>query len=339
MLNQHVRPLIGWSEKMLDLRAEIDNTAPTDMTVMIQGERGTGKELVAQEIHTKSNRASGPFVKVNCASLPETLIETELFGCERGAFTGAEFRQGRFEQAHGGTLLLDEIGELSLTAQPKFLRVLEELVVHRIGGKKPVPIDVRLIVSTNRNLKEMAGMQKFREDLYDRLSQDTIRTPALRERLDDIPILCEYFIAAYVPKARRPVTGVSQQVLDVFQGYSWPGNIRELENIIRRAVFKGRTELIRKDDLPFDFAQKRADGPVKLGNYHELMRENSREYSRQLVLAALTQCRGNRAKAAILLGLERKYLYKLVKDHGLDAEPSDRGSDPNGNTNGFDGPQ
>ena len=168
MVNHHVRPLIGWSDTMEDLRADIMKTAPTDLTVMIRGERGTGKELVARDIHLKSKRATGPFVRVNCASLPETLVETELFGCEKGAYTGAEFRKGRFEQAHGGTLLLDEIGEISMAAQPKLLRVLETREVDRVGGQRPAPVDFRLIVSTNRDLEEMARTHRFREDLYDR---------------------------------------------------------------------------------------------------------------------------------------------------------------------------
>jgi transcriptional regulator with PAS, ATPase and Fis domain len=335
MPNHHVRPLIGWSQKMLDLHAEIDTTAPTDMTVMIEGERGTGKELVAHAIHLKSSRASGPLIKLNCASLPEQLVETELFGCERGAFTGAESREGRFEQAKGGTLLLDEIGDFNLASQAKLLRVLEEREVYRIGGKKPIPLDFRLIVSTNRNLKEMARTHAFREDLYDRLSQDTIRTPPLRERLDDIPVLCEYLIGEYVPKARRRVTGVSEQVLDLFQSYSWPGNIRELENIVRRGVFKGRSEQIRVDDLPFDFGKNNSDGPVKLGNYRRLMRENSRHYSRQLVVAALNQCGGCRPDAAKLLELERKYFYKLAKIHGVDGQAADKAPAPRRSTEDF----
>jgi len=224
--NHQVRPLIGWSERVQNLRADILTIAPTDLTVMIQGERGTGKELVVREIHLQSDRANGRFVKVNCASLPETLAETEVFGCERGAFTGAESRKGRFEQAHGGTLLLDEIGELPLTVQAKFLRVVESREVDRVGEQRSIPVNFRLIVATNRDLKEMARTQKFREDLYDRLNMDLIRTPPLRERLDDIPLRAEYFIGAYVPKAKRIVTGVSQQVLDMFQKYLWPGNIR-----------------------------------------------------------------------------------------------------------------
>jgi transcriptional regulator with PAS, ATPase and Fis domain len=316
MLNHH-RPLIGWSATMEEMRADIEKTASTGLTVMIRGERGTGKELVAREIHMKSNRAGGPFVCVNCASLQDTLIEAELFGCERGAFTGAEFRKGKFELAHGGTLFLDEVGELSLQAQPKLLRVVETLEVDRVGGQRPVPVDIRLVVATNRDLEEMARAQKFREDLYDRLNMDTIRTPPLRERLDDIPILAEYFIGVYAPTAKRLVTGVSEQVLHLFQQYRWPGNIRELENVVRQAVFKGRTEMIRVEDLPFNFAKSILAPPVMLGDYHQRIQE----FSRELLLGALNQSCGHRPKAARLLNLSKSQLYRLIKAHGLDGEP------------------
>ena len=322
MVNHPLRPLIGWSDGMEELRVKIETTAPTNLTVMVRGERGTGKELVAREIHMKSNRSLGPFVRVNCASLPETLVESELFGCEKGAFTGAERRAGRFEQAHNGTLLLDEIGELSVLAQPKLLRVLETHEVDRVGGQKPVNVDFRLIVSTNRDLEEMARTGKFREDLYDRLAMDSIRIPPLRERLSDIPFLADYFIGVHVAEAKRLVTGVAQHVLDLFQKYLWPGNIRELENVIRRAVFKGRTELINMEDLPDNFAQNVTAPPLKFGNYHDQMRA----HSHQLLLAALTRCQGNRSKAAKLLGLSRTKFYRLVKLHGLDDGRADNGS-------------
>ena len=289
------RPLIGWSDAMERLRADIQATAPTNMTVMIRGERGTGKELVAREIHLRSNRAGGPFIRVNCASLPETLMEAELFGCEKGSYTGAVFRRGRFEQAHGGSLFLDEIGELSITAQPKLLRVLEEHEVDRIGGQRPVPVDFRLIVATNRNLEEMGRTDRFRDDLYDRLNMDSIRIPALRERIEDIPVLAEYFIGACVPQAKRLVSGLSHQVLEVFQQYSWPGNIRELKNLIARGVFKGRTELIRLEDLSFDFGRKTAVRSPRTGNHDQQLQD----LSRQLIIGALAECDGNRMRGRL----------------------------------------
>jgi transcriptional regulator with PAS, ATPase and Fis domain len=307
---------------MEDLRVEIDRTALMDLTVMIFGERGTGKEIAAQRMHLKSSRANGPFIRVNCASFPDTLIDTELFGCERGAFTGAESRKGKFELAEGGTLLLDEIGELSMLAQPKLLRVLQEREVDRMGGKHPIPVNFRLITATNKSLREMARKGLFREDLLDRLSQDAIRIPPLRERLEDIPTLCDYFIGEFVPIAKRPVIGVSAQVLDLFQSYSWPGNVRELENVIRRGVFKGKSEEIRVDDLGFEFLQGIASARVELGEHDQLVQA----CSRQLFVAALSQCRDNKTKAMKLLGMERTRFYRLLDNHGLLNKSSNNGS-------------
>src|SRR5438093_4475074 len=261
-------PLIGCSATAEELRDEVQKVARTNLTVMIRGERGTGKDLVAGEIHLKSNRA-GSFIRVNCVGLPEELVETELFGCEKGAYTGAEARKGKFEQAHGGTIFLDEVGELSMKIQPKLLHVTETLAVDRIGGRKPIPLDFRLIVATNRNLEEMVRQGKFRDDLYDRLNVVSICVPPLRERMDDIPLLVDYFISDCAGEARRMVTGAAPQVLDLFQQYSWPGNIRELRNIVKRCVFTGRTESIPQEDLSFDFAQRLASPPVNLGNYDE----------------------------------------------------------------------
>jgi transcriptional regulator with PAS, ATPase and Fis domain len=319
MLNYH-GPLIGCSAKAEELREEVQKAARTNLTVMIWGERGTGKDLVAGEIHLKSNR-TGTFVRVNCAGLPEELVETELFGCEKGAYTGAESRKGRFEQADRGTIFLDEVGELSPKAQPKLLHVTETLAVDRVGGQRSIPVDFRLIVATNRNLQEMVRQGKFREDLYDRLNMDSIRVPPLRERMDDIPLLADYFRDRYANEAKRPVTNVSQQVLDLFQQYLWPGNIRELQNIIRRAVYKGLTGVIRVEDLPFDFAQRMAAPPVKLGNHRERMDD----FERQLIVGTLTYCQDDRAKAASMLGLSLSQLYRLIKKHKLDDEPPDNG--------------
>ena len=302
---------------MQALRADVRAVAPTDLTVVIQGERGTGKELVANEIHLQSERANAAFVKLNCASLTESLAETELFGCEKGAFTGAEFRKGPFEQAHAGTLFLDEIGELPLRIQAKFLRVVETREVNRVGGRGSIPVNFRLIVATNRDLKEMARAQKFRADLYDRLNMATIRTPPLRQRLDDIPLIAEYLMNLYGPIAKRQVTGLAQEVLDLFRKYSWPGNVRELENTVRRAVFTGHSGLIRLGDLPFDFAQNMAAAaPVTPGNHDRLVKD----YSRSLILGALRQSGGNRTKARAILGLAKTRFYRLLKTHGLDAE-------------------
>jgi len=235
MMNHHNPPMIGCSTPMEKLRGEIDQVAGMDLTVMIRGERGTGKDVVAREIHLKSKRAAGgPFIRVNCGALPEELVETELFGCSKGAYTGAEDRPGKFELAHGGTIFLDEVGELSRKAQPKLLHVTETLTVDRIGGRTPIPVDFRLIVATNRNLEEMVRQGTFRDDLYDRLNMFSIWVPPLRARLEDIPLLVDYFISDCVGQAKRLVTAAPQQVLDLFQQYSRPGNIRELRNVVKR---------------------------------------------------------------------------------------------------------
>jgi len=304
------------------LRGEVEQIACTDLTVMIRGEKGTGKDVVAREIYRRSNRAAGPFVRVNCASVPDELAESELFGCEKGAFTGAESRPGKFEQANGGTIFLDEVGELSMKIQPKLLHVTETLAVDRIGGRKPIPVDFRLIVATNRNLEEMVRQGKFRDDLYDRLNVVSIGVPPLRARMEDIPLLVDYFISDCAGEARRMVTGAAPQVLDLFQQYSWPGNIRELRNIVKRCVFTGRTESIRQEDLSFDFAQRLASPPVNLGNHDEQLRE----LSRQLVAGALKRCHDNKSKAADLLGVTRNKFYRLLKLHGLDGESPDNGN-------------
>lgn len=315
--NRYCRPLIGCTPRMEQLRRDVALVAATNLTVMIQGEPGTGKDVVAQNIHTQSNRAGGPFVKVNCAALPDDLIESELFGSERGAFTGAMFRKGKFELAHRGTIFLDEVGELAMRAQAKLLQVAETQAIDRLGGQGPIPVDFRLVVATNRDIKKMIREGTFRRDLDDRLTMDRICVPPLRERLDDIPLLVEYFINEFVAQRQRLVTGASQQVLDLFLQYSWPGNVRELQNVIRNAVWKGQSELIRREDLPFDFAQSLAATPLKIGNHDETIKA----VSRQLIVGALAQCGDNRTQAMKVLCLSRKRFYKYLKMHGLDGEP------------------
>jgi transcriptional regulator with PAS, ATPase and Fis domain len=324
MMNLH-GPLIGCSEKAEEMREAVRSIACSNLTVMILGERGTGKDLVASEIHLKSNRP-GQFVRVNCASLPEELVESELFGCEKGAYTGAESRKGKFEQADRGTIFLDEVGELSPKAQPKLLHVTDTRAVDRIGGQRSIPVDFRLIVATNQNLEDMVRQGKFRADLYDRLNMDIIRVPPLRERMDDVPLLADYFRGRCADEARREVTDIAQQVLDLFQQYLWPGNIRELQQTIKRAVYKGHSDMIRLEDLPFDFAKKTAEPAVMLGDYRELMQA----YSRHLVVTALTRCNGDRgkvAKASKLLNLSQSQLYRLIDVHGLDKPSSRKGKE------------
>ncbi len=306
--------LIGDSGLMNEVRELIRKAAPTDMTVLIHGESGTGKELVAEAIHRLSRRAKGPFVTMNCASLPESLIETELFGYKKGAFTGAGTdHAGKFELADGGTLFLDEIGELSLAAQAKLLRVLEKREIDRIGGGSPVSVDFRLIAATNRDLDQMAALGKFRPDLYYRLEVCTIRTPALRERPEDIVTLTYHFVFKSARRAGRVVCNISHDVMNLFIKYSWPGNVRQLQNVIQRVVFLGEGDRLELADVPMDFFQKTLLDSVKMGNYHKQMDNASRE----LVVQALKFTQGNAKKAAAVLGLNRKSLYRIAKRHGL----------------------
>jgi Nif-specific regulatory protein len=312
-MNYHSPPMIGCSAPAEKMRDQIDRVARTNLAVMIRGEKGTGKDVVAAEIHRKSNRAAGPFVRVNSSALPEELVESELFGCTKGAFTGAVERTGKFELANGGTIFLDEVAELSRTAQPKLLHVTETLQVDRIGGRTPIPVDFRLIVATNRNLEEMVQQGKFRDDLYDRLNTFSIWVPALRERLDDVPLLVDYFIHNCAAEANRMVQGVTPEVMDRFQQYSWPGNVRELRLLVRRGVFTGKNDWICLEDLGPDFAERIAAPAVQLGTHDEQLQA----LSLQLIVSALEKFNGNKSLAIAYLGLTRPRFYRLLKLHGL----------------------
>ena len=312
-MSHHSPPIIGCSMPAEKMRDQIDRVARTDLAVMIRGERGTGKDVVAAEIHRKSNRAAGPFVRVNSSALPEELVESELFGCAKGAFTGAVERPGKFELANGGTIFLDEVAELSRTAQPKLLHVTETLHVDRIGGRTPIPVDFRLIVATNRNLEEMVQRGTFRDDLYDRLNTFSIWVPPLRERLVDLPLLVDYFIHNCASEANRMVQGVAPEVMDLFLRYTWPGNVRELRGIVRRGVFTGKSEWIGEEDLPSDFAQRMASPAVNLGSHDEQVKA----LSLRLIVSALEKFNGNKSQAMAYLGLTRPRFYRLLKLHGL----------------------
>jgi len=307
--------LIGKSELMLELARSIDKAAPADSTVLIQGESGTGKELVARSIVAKSRRPRGPFVAVNCAGLPDTLVESELFGHEKGAFTGADRQKtGKFELAHGGTLFLDEIGELSLAAQATLLRALQEREIDRLGGSRPIRIDIRLIAATHRDLQQLIAAGRFREDLYYRLKVFTLRTPALRERLEDLPGLVYFFVVKYARQANRHVRDVSPEVLSILRRHHWPGNVRELENVICRAVLAGESDIVQIGDLPEDFVPAHHRSASKVRNYYITMDETARQLCRDAFAAA----RGNYRVAAKMLGLHQKSMHRLLKKLGLD---------------------
>ena len=311
----HTCNLIGDSAPMVELAKSIEKAAPTNSTVLIQGESGTGKELVAHAIVSKSNRSKGPFVALNCAGLPETLLESELFGHEKGAFTSADRQhKGKFELADGGTLFLDEVGELTPTAQAKLLRVLQEHEIDRLGGTRPIPIDIRLIAATNRDLQKLIATGRFREDLYYRLNVFSLRTPPLRERREDIPLLAHHFAVKYGRETPRIVRGVSPEVLSMFEKHHWPGNVRELENIIHRAVLEGETDMVRPEDLPSDFSRFTTQQfRTNVGNYYKVMDETAR----QLCIQAFAVARGDYRTAAGILGLHRKSMHRLIRRLGL----------------------
>jgi Nif-specific regulatory protein len=316
-LNQrdHFSKLIGASGPMRVLYDEVARVAATNTTVLIRGESGTGKELIAQAIHDHSPRSRGPFIKVNCAALPETLVETELFGHERGAFTGAQARKkGRFELAHGGTLFLDEIGELSPAIQVKLLRVLQEREFERVGGTDPVRVDVRVITATNSDLERALTEGSFREDLYYRLNVFPIFVPPLRSRRADVPPLVDHFIEQYSVEHGKPIKRISTPAIDLLCRYHWPGNVRELENTIERAVLLADGEVIHRHHLPPTLqTAESADTVVSTS-----LAAAVGAFERGIIEDALTLARGNRSKAARLLGTTERVISYKVKKYEID---------------------
>ncbi len=285
--------------------------AASSSTVLILGESGTGKEVLARRIHAWSPRASGPFVGTNCAALAETLLESELFGHEKGAFTGAVARKaGKFELADGGTILLDEIGDVSAAFQAKLLRVLEERSFEPVGGTRPVEVDVRVLAATNKDLKKKVAEGTFREDLYYRLDVISITLPPLRERKGDVRALAEHFAAEVARESKRGPLRLSSEALDLLAAHSWPGNIRELRNAIERAVVLASGDEVTALDLPPDLLDRPAGVP---GGFHERVEE----FRRSVIREALEACGGNQTRAAEKLGLQRTYLARLVKQLGL----------------------
>ena len=306
--------IIGSSAPMVALWDLIVHVAPTEATVLINGESGTGKELVASALHHKSLRSSGPFVKVNCAALAETLLESELFGHERGAFTGADRRrEGRFVQAHGGTLFLDEIGETSPAMQAKLLRVLQEHELQRVGGQETIRVDVRIIVATNRDLEEEVAVGRFREDLYYRLNVVELEVPPLRDRHGDIPLLATYFLRRFADKNNRAVSGITPECMDILNRYPWPGNVRELEHCIERGVILMRGDYLDVNALPLAVQRwAGANEPRETGEPSTL-----KEAEKALILKTLEETGGNRSEAARRLQITRKTLLNKLKSYGI----------------------
>jgi transcriptional regulator with GAF, ATPase, and Fis domain len=313
---------LGRSRSWRDALAHATKVSPTDTTVLISGESGTGKEVVARFIHRGSSRRDGPFVALNCAALPEQLLESELFGHEKGAFTGAlAMRPGRIEQAAGGVLFLDEVGEMSPSVQAKFLRVLQEREFQRLGGTRPLKADVRVLAATNRNLKQAMTQGAFREDLYYRLAVFEIALPPLRERREDIVLLVDAFLEEIGRSVGRPAAGISQEVRDKLVAYRWPGNVRELRNAIERAVILCEGGLITSEHLPGDIAAAaRAEAPPAAAASTAPAATTLGDAEREMIVRALARAGNNKSKAARLLGLTRAQLRSRIEKHGLAIE-------------------
>jgi two-component system response regulator HydG len=303
--------IIGESAAIRQVLALVNRVAPTAATVLIQGESGTGKELVARALHDGSPRSGLPFIRVNCAALPETLLESELFGYERGAFTGAATRkQGRFELADGGTLLLDEAGDLSAATQAKLLRVLQEGEFERLGGTKTLKVDVRLVAATNQDLALLVKQRRFREDLYYRLNVIAIEIPPLRQRAEDIPLLAGHFLRVHAAKNHREIDGFTEAALGRLRAYPWPGNVRELEHAVERAVILTRSKLVDLVDLPPAVSQVEPATrvvPIPLGMPLS-------EVEQRLIEETLRLTKGNKELAAKLLGIASRTIYRKLKE-------------------------
>ncbi|MGH9720637.1 MAG: sigma 54-interacting transcriptional regulator [Bryobacteraceae bacterium] len=307
--------MVGDSPPVREVLQLIARAAPSEATILIQGESGTGKELAARAIHNNSNRRSKAFVAINCASLNENLLESELFGHEKGAFTGAVAqKRGKLEVAEGGTLFLDEIGEMALSLQSKLLRVLQEREFERVGGTRTLRADLRLIAATNRDLQDAAKTGAFRQDLYYRLNVISVTMPPLRERRGDIPAIANFFASRFAAREGRPIAGISPAARACLVQYEWPGNVRELENAIERAVVLGSTDFIQPEDLP-EAVLDADPSTASAAGYHEFVREAKRK----VILSALERGNGTHAEAARLLGVNPTYLSRLIRNLGLKA--------------------
>jgi transcriptional regulator with GAF, ATPase, and Fis domain len=306
--------VLGSSPRIREMFQLLEMVAPSDASVLLLGETGTGKELVAQAIHRNSPRAAGPCVVVNCATLPETLLESELFGHERGSFTGATVRkEGRFLVAHRGTVFLDEIGELPLPIQAKILRVLQAREFEPVGSNRTQKVDVRIITATNRDLEKMVREGRFRDDLYYRLNVFQLVLPPLRERLEDLPLLADFFLKKYGEKNRRGVITLAPEALQAFRHYSWPGNIRELENIIERGVILCQGGVLTREDLP-PALQQQFGWPAAGGETEPGLPD----LERQLIIRTLERVAGQRQQAAEILGISLDELNLKIRSYGLE---------------------
>jgi two-component system, NtrC family, response regulator HydG len=308
--------IIGRSRTMKELLETVAMVAPSEATVLIMGESGTGKELIANAIHQNSPRSSYPFIKVNCAALPETLLESELFGHEKGAFTGAvSRRQGRFHLAHKGSILLDEIAEMSMATQSKILRVLQEREFEPIGSSETFKVDTRIITATNKNLQEEVRANRFREDLYYRINVVNLTVPSLRDRREDIPLLVVFFLKRYAKKNHRNLKGFTPKAMDLLMRYDWPGNIRELENVVERSVIMMRGDFITPDEFPD--VLKSLDPEYEQISAEMLSGKSLKEMEKAMIMRTLQETDGNRTHAAEILGISRRTLQLKLKEYGV----------------------
>jgi transcriptional regulator with PAS, ATPase and Fis domain len=299
---------IAESPKMREVLSVISRVARSDSNILLLGESGTGKDMVARLIHGASARKTRRFIAISCAALPETLLESELFGYERGAFSGAEKRRiGKFELAHKGTLFLDEVGDIPISTQVKLLRVLQEFTFERLGGNAPIKVDVRLITATNQDLQHKITQGMFREDLYFRLNVITIRLPALRERKEDIKLLAEHFVEKFSRRCGRDLAGISKSALDKLVRYDWPGNVRELENVMERAVVLSRGAHITEKDIPLE------SGAVQRKSMHESLADVEKNHIAEI----LEQTDWNLSETAARLGIHRNTLRMKIKSYGI----------------------
>src|SRR5438132_5088808 len=316
-LARGVHQLVGQSEAIERIRGIIQTAASSEATVLVQGESGTGKEIIANAIHAQSRRTRGPLVKMNCAAVPETLLESELFGHEKGAFTGADRRRiGRFEQADGGTLFLDEVCEMHPRLQAKFLRALQEREIERLGSSATIPVDTRIIAATNRDLQKALEEGVLREDLYYRLNVILLRVPPLRERMDDVQMLAMHFLRKYAAREHSAMSSISDEAQEVLISYSWPGNVRELENAIERAVVLGKGEQLRAQDLPPQVHRMRDDERPLIPAHLTL-----EDLEKLAIAQALRLTGGNKSEAAERLGIHRTSIYDKMRRYGIEWNP------------------
>ncbi|MCD6580775.1 MAG: sigma-54-dependent Fis family transcriptional regulator [Desulfuromusa sp.] len=316
--------MIGNSSAIDQLKQQIKMAAPSAGWVLITGENGTGKELVARAIHLQSTRSEKPFVEVNCAAIPEELIESELFGHEKGAFTGATAaRKGKFDQANGGTLFLDEIGDMSLKTQAKILRILQEHKFDRVGGNRTIAVDVRVIAATNKKLQEEIKSGTFREDLFFRLNVLPFQVPPLRERKDDIPRLCKHFLQHFCGKESREIKSISESALEALLAYNWPGNVRELKNLIERLVIMTPGQIINRTDLPHGINHDKQETELQnLGtaDLPDSYREAKEVFEKQFLLEKLRKNNWNVSRTAEEIGLERSNLHRKIKTYHIEPD-------------------